>query len=48
MRGSIQQRGKSSWRIRVELEPHANGERNRHTETFNGTRAEAQKRLTEL
>lgn len=48
MRGSIQPRGKQSWRIFVELGRDEYGKRKRKTETVIGTKANAQRRLREL
>jgi integrase len=47
-RGSIQRRGRHSWRIRLEDGVDAAGRRKRHTVTFKGTRQEAQRELTKL
>jgi integrase len=47
-RGSIQRRGKRSWRIRFEEGIDVAGRRKRHTVTFKGTRQDAQKELTRL
>jgi integrase len=47
-RGSIQQRGRSSWRIRYEVERGADGKRKTKVLTFRGSRRDAQKKLTEL
>jgi hypothetical protein len=47
-RGSIQRRGKHSWRIRFEDGVDAAGRRKRHTVTFKGTRQDAQRELTRL
>src|SRR4051812_17249455 len=47
MRGSIQQRGPSSWRIRIDLD-RIGGKRQRRFFTVRGTRKDAQRRLTEL
>jgi integrase len=48
MRGSIVQRGKSSWRIRTEGERGPDGKRQRRFETFHGTRKQAQTRLAQI
>ena len=47
MRGSIQQRGPSSWRIRIDLD-RIGGKRQRRFVTFRGTRKDAQKELARL
>ena len=47
MRGSIQQRGRSSWRLRIDLE-RAGGDRQRRFFTVRGTRKDAQKELARL
>jgi integrase len=47
-RGSIQRRGKRSWRIRIEGGVDAAGRRKRHTLTFKGSRQDAQRELTRL
>lgn len=47
-RGSIQRRGKESWRIRIEDGVDAAGRRKRHTVTFKGSRKDAQRELTRL
>jgi hypothetical protein len=47
-RGSIQRRGKQSWRIRIEDGVDAAGRRKRHTVTFKGKRQDAQRELTKL
>ncbi|HEY7311277.1 MAG TPA: site-specific integrase [Gemmataceae bacterium] len=46
-RGSIQQRGRTSWRIRFDV-PNDLGKRKQHEVTFRGTGKEAQKELTRL
>ncbi len=49
MRGSIQERGKDTWRIVIYNGKIINGKRDRYTETFHSHRkGYAQKRLTEL
>lgn len=48
MRGSIRQRGKSSWRIELYVGLGPDGKPKRHFETVRGRKAEAQRRLTEL
>jgi len=48
LKGSIQQRGKQSWRIFVELDRDEYGKRKRKTETVTGTKADAQRRKREL
>jgi integrase len=47
-RGSIQRRGKQSWRIRFEDGVDGAGRRKRRTFTFKGKRQEAQRELTRL
>src|SRR5262247_805018 len=47
-RGSIQQRGKKSWRIRIEDGVDAAGQRKRHSITFRGSRDDAERELTRL
>jgi integrase len=47
-RGSIQRRGKQSWRIRFEDGVDAKGRRKRRTITFKGSRKDAQRELTRL
>jgi integrase len=47
-RGTIQRRGKSSWRIRFEGGVDAEGRRKRHTLTIAGKRQDAQRELTRL
>ena len=48
MRGSIRQRGKSSWEIEVYTGPGPEGRPRRHFETVRGSKKDAQRRLTEL
>jgi hypothetical protein len=47
-RGSIQRRGKQSWRIRIEDGVDAAGNRKRHSVTFKGSRQDAQRELTRI
>jgi len=47
-RGSIQRRGKQSWRIRFEDGLDAKGRRRRRTITFRGKRQDAQREPTRL
>jgi integrase len=49
MKGSITQRGKHSWEVRVDLgaDPETH-KRRRRTETIKGPKREAQRRLAEL
>jgi hypothetical protein len=47
-RGSVQRRGKQSWRIRIEDGVDGAGRRKRHTVTFKGSRQDAQRELTRL
>ena len=47
MRGSIQQRGPSSWRIRIDLD-RVGGDRQRRFFTVRGTRKDAQRELARL
>ncbi len=48
MRGSLKQRAKGSWEIRIEL-PHAvTGKRQRETLTVRGTKKDAERKLAEL
>jgi integrase len=49
MKGSIRQRGKHSWEIRVDIgrDPKTN-KRRRHIETVRGSKREAQQRLAEM
>src|SRR5215468_9430841 len=47
-RGSIQRRGKNSFRIRFEKGVDAKGRRKRHSITFKGSRDEAKRELTRL
>src|SRR5262245_1979727 len=46
-RGSIQQRGRNSWRIRFDV-PNDLGKREQRNVTFRGTKKEAQQELTRL
>lgn len=48
MRGNITQRGKNSWRIQVYTGKGVDGRYHRHTETIQGRKSDAQRRLTEL
>jgi len=48
MRGSVSKRGKSSWRIRFDLERGADGKRKQCESTFRGTRKEAEEELVRL
>lgn len=48
MRGSIQQRGKHSWRLQVYPDPGPDGKQRRYFETVKGKKTEAQTRLNEL
>ena len=48
MRGSIDQRGPNTYRIRVELGQDPSGKRVQRTVTVHGTKREAQKKLAEL
>lgn len=48
MNGSIDQRGPSTYRIRVQLGRDAQGRRLQKTETVHGSKKDAQKRLAEL
>jgi hypothetical protein len=49
MKGSIQQRGKDTWRVVIYTGKIINGKRERYTETVHSHRkGDAQKRLTEL
>ena len=48
MRGNITRRGRSSWRLKIEREPNADGSRNIRWETVRGKRQDAETRLTEL
>ena len=45
--GSIQERGKGSWRLRYWLPPDADGKRKQATETVRGTKKEAEVILRE-
>ena len=48
MRGSIRQRGKSSWQIQIYAGAGPDGKPRRHLETVRGRKGDAQRRLTEL
>lgn len=49
MKGSIQERGKDTWRLVIYTGKIGNGKRKRYTETFHSHRkGDAQRRLTEL
>ena len=48
MRGNIQSRGPSTWRLFVNLGRDAQGCRRQKTLTVHGTKAQAQKRLREI
>ena len=48
MRGSIRQRGKTSWEIQVYTGKGPDGKARRHFETIKGNKGNAQKRLREL
>ena len=48
MKGNIQSRGPSTWRLFVNLGRDAQGRRRQKTLTVHGTKAEAQKRLREI
>jgi len=48
MRGSIRQKGKSSWQIQVYIGTEENGKYRRQFETVHGRKSDAQKRLNEL
>jgi integrase len=49
MKGHIQQRGKSSWRLKFDAgRDEKTGERKTQFVTFRGTKREAQTRLAEL
>lgn len=48
MRGSIERRGKSSWRITVDMEPDVSGERRRVRETVRGLKRDAEARLAQI
>jgi Phage integrase, N-terminal SAM-like domain len=48
MRGNITRRGKSSWRLKFDVERDANGKRRFHTVTVRGTRKQAEEELTKL
>jgi integrase len=47
MKGSVRQRSKGSWEIRYDGPPDANGKRKFMSETFRGTKKEAEKALRE-
>jgi len=48
MRGNITRRGKTSWRLKIEIGRDANGNRKIHYETVRGKRADAERKLTDL
>jgi hypothetical protein len=48
MRGNITRRGKTSWRIKIDIGRDANGNRRTRYETVRGKRADAERKLTEL
>jgi len=48
MRGSIRQRGRSSWQIQLYTGKGLDGEPKRHLETVRGRKSDAQRRMTEL
>ena len=48
MRGSIQRRGKSSWRLVFDLERDHTGKRNQKTVTFRGAKREAEAELSRI
>jgi len=48
MRGHLEQRGRGSWGVRVDLPPGPNGRRRQQRVTIRGTRKDAEKRLAEL
>ena len=48
MRGNITKRGKSSWRIKIDVGRDANGERKIHWETVRGKKDDAERALTAL
>ena len=48
MRGSITRRGKSSWRIKFDLETNGNGERETRYVTVRGKRQDAERELAKL
>ncbi|MFP3897908.1 MAG: tyrosine-type recombinase/integrase [Dehalococcoidia bacterium] len=48
MRGSIRQKGKSSWQIQIYTGKGPDGRPKRHFETIRGRKGDAQRRLTEL
>ena len=48
MRGNITRRGKASWRIKFEIEPDANGNRQYRLVTVRGLRKDAERELTRL
>ena len=48
MRGTIRQRGPSSWELQVFLGRDAAGKRMRKTETVRGKKADAERRLRQI
>jgi integrase len=48
MRGSIQRRGRTSWRLKYDAEPGPNGERNTRFLTVRGKRQDAERELAKL
>ena len=47
-RGNITRRGKTSWRLKLDLPSNAPGKRKIHYETVKGRRQDAERRLTQL
>lgn len=48
MRGQLNERGKNTWQIRIPLGKDTNGKRMFHTETYKGTKKEAEKHRTKI
>jgi integrase len=48
MAGNIERRGKSSWRLKFEIEPDASGKRQFRRVTVNGTKKDAERELVRL
>src|SRR6266496_4226901 len=48
MRGNLTRRGKSSWRLKYDIEPNAAGRRQVRYVTLRGTRAQAQEQANRI
>jgi hypothetical protein len=48
VKGNITQRGKQSWRLKLDVGRDASGKRKISYQTFHGSKREAQRRLAEL